>query len=128
MSCGIDSERIRRFRRRKYNYSDFMPFVFTKRELSHCEKFLDPARALCASFCIKEGLFKALGKPYNFTDCEFFPNISVTGGRLCVSQRLLDKRGTMRPAAMLFDAAPGHITAIVYLMKQPSSTPIRGSR
>jgi phosphopantetheinyl transferase (holo-ACP synthase) len=97
-----------------------MPFVFTKREISHCDKFQDPAPALCASFCIKEAMFKALGKAYNFTDCEFFPNTAVTGGRFSVSHRLLDKGCTLRPVAMLPAPVQGHITAIVYLVKKPS--------
>jgi len=47
-----------------------MPLAFTRAEVDHARTQPSPARALCASFCAKEALFKALRAPYNFTDCE----------------------------------------------------------
>lgn len=44
--------------------------VFTAAELAQARAAADPAGALCAAFCAKEALFKALGAPFSPLDCE----------------------------------------------------------
>jgi phosphopantetheinyl transferase (holo-ACP synthase) len=112
VSCGIDSEHVRRFVQWENDTSDFLPFVFTKRERRHCR---GSAEALCASFCIKEAFFKALGKPYNFTDCEFLYSPDPTKARLQIGGDLA-KTGLL-PAGRILSLAYGQLTAAMYLFK-----------
>lgn len=46
--------------------------VFTAREADFAASSGDPGRALCAAFCVKEALFKALGRPLDMWECEVF--------------------------------------------------------
>ncbi len=93
-----------------------MPFVFTRKERSRCRRLSDPAAGLCAAFCVKEALYKAIGRPYNFTDCEFLPGRGRASGSLAVSRRLaLDLRGAV-PVAKILRPVQGHVTAVVYLL------------
>lgn len=116
VSCGIDSERVGRFRRWSKDGSAFLPFVFTKKERSRCRRLSNPAAGLCAAFCVKEALYKALGRPYNFTDCEFLLGRGRASGSLAVSRGLArDLRGTV-PVAKILRPARGHLTAVVYLL------------
>jgi phosphopantetheinyl transferase (holo-ACP synthase) len=76
--CGVDVEETRRFRR-------FLPsaapagadgddsLLFHPAEIRAALAGPDPARWLCACFCAKEALFKALGEPFNFNELEFLP-------------------------------------------------------
>ncbi len=70
ISCGIDAEIIKRFRKWSGNPEDPPPFIYSEREREHVFSFNDPAKPLCVSFCCKEALFKALARPYNFNKCE----------------------------------------------------------
>jgi phosphopantetheinyl transferase (holo-ACP synthase) len=76
LGCGIDSEKIRRFEKIARENGHPFPFVFTKHEIDHCQSLASPAQGLCAAFCCKEALRKALAAPYNFTDCEALFNES----------------------------------------------------
>ena len=40
--------------------------------LKHIFSKTEIEKLLCASFCCKEALYKAIGTPYNFNECEFF--------------------------------------------------------
>ena len=44
--------------------------MFSTREIEHARALDDPARALCAAFCCKEALFKALGAMFEYPECE----------------------------------------------------------
>jgi phosphopantetheinyl transferase (holo-ACP synthase) len=68
--CGIDSEKILRFERAACENGHPFPFVFSKAETDHCRRLSNPVQGFCAAFCCKEALRKAIGAPYNFTDCE----------------------------------------------------------
>jgi phosphopantetheinyl transferase (holo-ACP synthase) len=70
LGCGIDSEKIRRFKKAACESGHPFPFVFSKTEIDHCRSLTHPALGLCAAFCCKEALRKAIAAPYNFTDCE----------------------------------------------------------
>lgn len=88
VGCGIDSEHIDRFVQWENSKPDFLPFVFTKSEKSYCKKLSIPAVGLCAAFCTKEALRKALHNPYNFTDCEFFYSDDPKKCRFNISEDL----------------------------------------
>jgi phosphopantetheinyl transferase (holo-ACP synthase) len=72
LGCGIDSEKICRFETTARESGHPYPFIFSKAELNHSRSTGNPAKALCAAFCCKEALRKAISAPYNFTDCEAF--------------------------------------------------------
>ena len=68
--CGVDAERVARFSTLDIRRTHPFPFVFTAREIYFNRKARNLSLGLCVSFCCKEAVFKALGVPYNFTDCE----------------------------------------------------------
>lgn len=71
--CGIDVENISRFD--KYTCStNPLPMVFTDREIAHISTLEDQSLGLCATFCCKEALRKAIDIPINFTECELLFN------------------------------------------------------
>ena len=70
-ACGIDCERINRFAKWAGREGEALPrFVFSPGEIGRILALPDPAFGLCASFCCKEAVYKALGESYSFTDCE----------------------------------------------------------
>ena len=73
IGCGIDVETSTRFTVPEDSRETTMPFVFSGNEIRHALGRPNPSRALCISFSCKEALRKALGRPFNFDDCETFP-------------------------------------------------------
>ena len=59
VSIGTDIEEIRRFEGKETNFA-FLSKVFTTSELEYCLKAAKPAKHLCARFCAKEAVVKAL--------------------------------------------------------------------
>ncbi len=59
ISIGTDIEEIRRFDGKETN-SNFLNRIFTTSELKYCLKNAKPAEHLCARFCAKEAIVKAL--------------------------------------------------------------------
>jgi phosphopantetheine--protein transferase-like protein len=70
LGCGIDSEKIHRFASAARESGRPFPFVFSKTELDHCRSLKNPAQGLCAAFCCKEALRKAISEPCNYTGFE----------------------------------------------------------
>ena len=68
MEIGVDIEDISRFKNKDIK---FLERIFTKNELDYCLKNLAPEKNLCARFCAKEAVIKALTNlhdktiPYN---------------------------------------------------------------
>jgi phosphopantetheinyl transferase (holo-ACP synthase) len=46
--------------------------VFSRKEVEYIRTLPDQALGFCSSFCCKEAVFKALGSPFSFTECELF--------------------------------------------------------
>lgn len=67
----MDAETIARFSRYA-DQNDPLPMVFSRKEVQHIRNLPDKALGLCSSFCCKEAVYKALGSPFNFTECELF--------------------------------------------------------
>jgi phosphopantetheinyl transferase (holo-ACP synthase) len=67
--CGIDSEQIGRFE--QWNQADTTvdSLIYAPQELDHCRTLSDPRCGLCAAFCCKEALAKAVETLYDFTQC-----------------------------------------------------------
>jgi holo-[acyl-carrier protein] synthase len=59
MQIGIDIEEIKRFEN-KLEDKTFLNRVFSEKELEYCFSKNFPAQHLCARFCAKEALIKAL--------------------------------------------------------------------
>jgi phosphopantetheinyl transferase (holo-ACP synthase) len=115
VSCGIDSERISRFHKFKTGSPDFMPFVFSGKERDYCATLENPGQGLCASFCVKEAMFKAIRRPYNFTDCEFFYAPTPEKARFALTGSISRAIRDMVPCVKVFKPAAGQFTAIIYL-------------
>jgi phosphopantetheinyl transferase (holo-ACP synthase) len=71
IGCGVDGETVARFSRYA-DQDDPLPMVFSRKEVEHIRTLPDKALAFCSSFCCKEAVFKAMGAPFNFTECELF--------------------------------------------------------
>lgn len=62
MQIGIDIEEIARFEMKTLeNDAKFLNRIFSKEELEYCFAQFNPAQHLCARFCAKEAVIKALG-------------------------------------------------------------------
>lgn len=60
-AIGTDIEEIRRFENKTLeNDIDFLNHIFTDKELEYCYKNKKYAQHLCARFCAKEAVIKAL--------------------------------------------------------------------
>ncbi len=73
VGCGVDGETISRFSSHVAQPAP-LPMVFSPQEVEHIKKLADPEIGFCAAFCCKEAVFKALGKPIDFVECELFYN------------------------------------------------------
>ena len=61
ISIGTDIERIERFENKsRENDTHFLNKLFTEKELEYCFKYKFPKQHLCARFCAKEAVVKAL--------------------------------------------------------------------
>jgi len=72
LACGIDSERIGRFRAWASGTDEAPGWIFSEAEKKHFSGLAEPARGCCASFCCKEALMKALGETFDYASCELF--------------------------------------------------------
>jgi phosphopantetheinyl transferase (holo-ACP synthase) len=115
VSCGIDSELVARFRKWEKTGKNLLPFVYTPKERDHCLGLKDPAAGLCAAFCVKEALYKALERPYNFTDCEFLYAGTPQNSRFELSGKIAPGIRSGHACAKLIRPVKGQLTAIVYL-------------
>ncbi len=75
-----------------------------------------PARGLCAAFCVKEAMLKALGCSFDFTECEFFLARNQDKSSLVVSQRFASDNRNVVPFAKIMTSVRDHLTAVVYLL------------
>ena len=67
ISCGIDIENSDRS---KKWVGAFPTFIYSESEIKQFLKLDNPQEIMSASFSLKEALFKAVQKPYNFPECE----------------------------------------------------------
>jgi phosphopantetheinyl transferase (holo-ACP synthase) len=114
IGCGVDSETIARFS--SYgDLSDPLPMVFSRKEVAYFQTLPDKSLGFCSAFCCKEAVFKALGSPFNFTECELF----FTPGRQLQRPVLtfIPQSPTVVTdcTAFFFSLRAGEQTAAVYL-------------
>ena len=118
-ACGIDSETIERFVDCDPPPKHSMPFIFTEREYRHAFSLPEPQAGLCAAFCCKEALRKALGEPYNYTDCEIEWHAGSEQHKLILDTNLREQHGILDASAII-RANPldgDQLIAVVYLFE-----------
>jgi phosphopantetheinyl transferase (holo-ACP synthase) len=102
IGCGVDAERVERFRAQTEPGSPSpWPLLFTDREVAHALALPDPALGLCAAFCVKEAVVKALGVPIDYRDCEllFSPPGGVQG--IYLNPEFIEEHGISRGVARI---------------------------
>ncbi len=93
ISIGTDIERIERFENKsRENDSHFLNKIFTEKELDYCFKNKQYAQHLCARFCAKEAVVKAL-TDFNITDV-YYKDIEIlnreNGSPYCIISKYPD--------------------------------------
>ncbi len=110
--AGVDAERIARFARPNASPNP-LPMVFTEREAAHAAACGDPARALCAAFCVKEALFKAAGRPVDVRACEVFARPGQQRPEVVIGEGLAADLGGAAIEVRLFEDGGNLIAAVV---------------
>jgi len=113
LGVGVDAERIERFRA-SGNAKNPLPLVISDREFERASVQPDPASALCASFCFKEALFKAVGAPFDPLEAEWLCSGSMPG-RAALSPELMQTKGIGEVAVRVVFPEPGECVTIVHL-------------
>ena len=113
LGCGVDAEAIDRFETIPTTERAWH-LVFTEAELAHCHALPRPALGLCAAFCCKESLCKALPTPYNFTDCELYLDPFRGAQDLVISASILHDFGIERVTARIDGPHNGEMIAAVF--------------
>ena len=111
----MDLERIARFARLAPPEADRWPLVFSEREIEHARSLADPAQALCAAFCCKEALFKALGTMFEYPECELLFDPTVERQRLLLDARLARAQGIAASSAWVRPWGEGECLGVVYV-------------
>ena len=75
----------------------------------------NPSFGLCAAFCVKEALLKAIGRAYDFTDCEFLYHKNPRKCRLSIAGKTRARMEKIHPVAKLLNPVEGQMSAIIYL-------------
>lgn len=116
IGCGIDAERVERFAKMARAGEDPLPMVFTTREVEHARSTASPAVSLAASFCCKEAVLKAIGEPYELTDCEIFWNLEEEEDQIALGEALRSLYGISSALGVIRHAADqGEISVAAYL-------------
>jgi holo-[acyl-carrier protein] synthase len=120
LGCGVDCEEIARFAPMLAAEAHPMPLVFTRAEVDRARALPAPARALCACFCAKEAVFKAIGGPYDFTDCELILSADDTA-ELRLSPALAAEHRVAAATVEILDVeeADGAVMVVVVLFASP---------
>jgi len=113
--CGVDLERVARFEHLVPPDADRWPLVFSGREIEHARSLGDPARALCAAFCCKEALFKALGTMFEYPECELLFDPESDGQQLLLDAGLVRKQGIAASSTRVRPWGQAECLAVVYV-------------
>ena len=113
--CGVDLERVARFERLVPPDADPWPLVFSGRELEHARSLADPAQALCAAFCCKEALFKALGTMFEYPQCELLFEPGSERQRLLLDSGLAREQGIVSSLACVRPWGEAECLGVVYV-------------
>jgi len=111
---GIDVEEVGRFLRLDAAGGLPLRHVFSPAETAHAQGQRVPARALCAAFCCKEALLKALGEPYEYRDCEMLFDEAAKEQDLCLASELRAEQGVGAARALVRFTDSGECVAVVH--------------
>jgi phosphopantetheinyl transferase (holo-ACP synthase) len=123
LGVGVDCEKVHRFDNLQNGDEHPLPFVFSKKEVLYNRTLKSPSQGFCMCFCCKEAVLKAIGEPYDFSDCEIFPRqekehtflpIEIT-----ISERLKNHHGVTRGICLFDenDSSEKEMVAVVYLFR-----------
>jgi phosphopantetheinyl transferase (holo-ACP synthase) len=90
-----------------------MPFVFTRKEIDFAYTLAHPEASFCRSFCCKEAVYKALKKPYSFTDCELFSDGTHKESAVILSQRLRKEYGIQEARARIWRVKNEYVVTVI---------------
>lgn len=111
LGCGIDAEDSRRFTK-LVGENHPWPLVFSRREVDHSRSLPDPAWALCASFCAKEALCKAVQTPFDLALCELLATPGQAA-HLHLAEELRNQFDITSATVELSAPAPDEVLAVV---------------
>jgi phosphopantetheinyl transferase (holo-ACP synthase) len=117
-ACGIDCEKIGRFAKWAGPAGDRPPaFVFSEGEIGYVRTLPDPSFGLCASFCCKEAVYKALGESYDFPECELLFDPARETSEVRLSNEVRSKFRIDEAVAMVRrnPLDDGELIVVVYL-------------
>ena len=109
----MDLERVARFERLAPPDAERWPLVFSEREIGHARSLADPARALCAAFCCKEALTKALGAIFEYPECELLFDPASEQQQPLLAPSLRRAHGIGECAALVRPFGEGECLAVV---------------
>jgi phosphopantetheine--protein transferase-like protein len=112
LGVGIDVELVARFASLVPSGNP-LPMVFTEVEVAHSAVQGDPAFALCAAFCVKEALFKALGGPIDPLGCQVFACAGGQEPRVEIGPSLRAEIGEATLEVRLFEEGGEVIAAVI---------------
>lgn len=113
---GLDGERIDRFAGCCGPHGEPWALLFTPREVDHARSLDAPAHGLCASFCAKEALIKALGAAIDYRDCELLLRPGEEVHDLQLSPSLCEEHGVSgAEARVLGGGSPAECVVVVRL-------------
>jgi hypothetical protein len=102
VGCGVDAERVERFREHVApGAAPPWPLLFSDREVAHAFSLPDPALGLCAAFCVKEAVVKALGVPIDYRACELFFSPPGGGCDVGLSPEFIEEHGVLGAVARI---------------------------
>ena len=123
LGTGIDAEQIARFQRVAATPAGW-DIAFAPAEIDHALRQAEPARALCASFCCKEALFKCLRQPFNYPDCVLYYHPGQRDYELQLSGRLGQEFRQARAHAAVWTEDEGReVVAVVLLASSRGAGP-----
>lgn len=114
LGCGVDAEEIHRFTR-FLDDPDRYALIFSAREHLHNRALGQPLDGYCASFCCKEAVFKALEKPFHFSECELFYTPQQVVQELCLSAEMRRSFGIRRAMVWVHRHVVTELSAVVHL-------------
>ena len=86
LSIGCDIEENSRFEDKSV---EFLDKIFTKKEIEYCKKSRNYAQHLCARFCAKEAVIKALSE-FNITDV-YYSDIEILNKKTSAPYAIIQK-------------------------------------
>jgi phosphopantetheinyl transferase (holo-ACP synthase) len=117
IACGIDAELIERFAEWGVDAASPSPLIYSRREIEHSFTLTSPLTALCASFCCKEAVFKAIQHPYDFCQCELLWHPNQEQFDITLADTLLKQFKITQAIASVTISPVRECVVIVYLLQ-----------